>query len=178
MKEIWKDIKGFEGRYMVSNLGRVKSIKYRHHNKIEILKQENNNNYKRVCLFTKDGKRKHFKVHKLVAMTFIPNPNNYNEINHKDENPHNNCVINLEWCNRSYNINYGNRNKKVAIKNNKSILQFDKDNNFIKQYDSITEVENKFNFNRSNIIACLKNRILSAYGYKWKYADKRVAVKK
>ena len=83
--EVWKDIVGFENRYMISNLGRVKSLKYRHHNKIEILKQENNCGYKRISLFTKDGKKKHFRVHRLVAEAFIPNPNNYKEINHKDE---------------------------------------------------------------------------------------------
>lgn len=176
-KEIWKDISNFEGRYMVSNLGRVKSLKYRHHNKEEILKQENNFNYKRVCLFTKDGKRHHFRVHRLVAMAFIPNPNKYKEINHKDENPSNNCVDNLEWCEHKYNINYGTRTEKAKLNIIKSILQYDKNNNFIKQYNSITEVEKEFNFNRSNIIACAKGRILTAYGYKWKYANEKELVK-
>lgn len=174
IEEVWKDIPNFEGRYMVSNLGRVKSIKYRHHDKIQILSQENERQYKRVTLYSKDGKRKWYRVHRLVAQCFIPNPNNYKEINHKDENPSNNCVDNLEWCDRSYNINYGDRNKKVASKRNKSIIQFDKNNNFIKQYNSITEVVNLFEFDRSNIIACLKGRIPTAYGYKWKYADDKL----
>ena len=128
IEEVWKDIPNFGGRYMVSNLGRVKSMKYRHHNKIEMLSQESQSKYKRVALYSKDDKRKWYRVHRLVAQCFIPNPNNYKEINHKDENPSNNCVNNLEWCDRSYNINYGNRNKKVALKKNKSILQFDKNN--------------------------------------------------
>ena len=170
-EEVWKDIPNFEGRYMVSNLGRIKSLKYGHHDKEQILLQGNDREYKRVCLYPKSGKRKWYRVHRLVAESFIPNPNNYKEINHKDENPSNNCVDNLEWCDRSYNINYGNRNKKVALKKNKSILQFDRNNNFIKQYNSITEVEKKINFNRSNIIACLKGRIPTAYGYKWKYIN-------
>ena len=59
--EVWKDIVGFENRYMISNFGRVKSLKYRHHSKIEILKQEINWGYKRISLFTKDGKKKHFR---------------------------------------------------------------------------------------------------------------------
>lgn len=170
-KEIWKDIVGFEKRYMISNLGRVKSLKYRHHNKIEILKQEDNFGYKRVCLFTKDGKRKHFRVHRLVATAFIPNPKKHKEINHKDENTGNNCVDNLEWCDRKYNINYGNRNEKSASKRRKVILQFDRENNFIKKYNSIIELEKKFKFNRSNIIACAKGRISTAYNFKWKYAN-------
>lgn len=128
-------------------------------------------NIKELLYIPKMAKRKWYRVHRLVAQCFIPNPNNYKEINHKDENPSNNCVDNLEWCDRSYNINYGDRNKKVALKRNKSIIQFDKNNNFIKQYNSITEVVNLFEFDRSNIIACLKGRIPTAYGYKWKYAD-------
>lgn len=171
IEEVWKDIPNFEGRYMASNLGRVKSMKYRHHNKEEILKQESNHNYKRVCLFTKDGRRHHFRVHRLVATTFLPNPNNYNEINHKDENPSNNCVDNLEWCEHTYNINYGTRTQKARLGIIKSIKQYDKNNNFIKKYNSITEIEKEFNFNRSNIIACAKGRISTAYGFKWKYAD-------
>jgi len=180
IEEVWKDIPNFEGRYMVSNLGRIKSMKYRHHNKEEILKQESNQNYKRVCLYTKDGKRHHFGVHRLVAMAFLPNPNNYNEINHKDENPSNNCIDNLEWCEHTYNINYGTRTQKARLGIIKPIEQYDKNNNFIKKYNSITEIEKEFNFNRSNIIACAKGRISTAYGFKWKYANqyKKVAIKK
>ena len=168
-KEIWKDIKGFEKRYMVSNLGRVKSMKYRHHNKEEILKQEINHNYKRVCLFEKNGKRKHYRVHRLVAETFIPNPYNYKEVNHKDENPSNNCVNNLEWCEHIYNINYGTRTEKARLKIIKPIIQYDKNNKFIKKYNSINEIEKELNYNRSNIIACAKGRLKTAYSYKWRY---------
>lgn len=171
LEEVWKDIRNYEGRYMVSNLGNVKSIKYRHHNKEQKLKLLDNHGYKRVCLFSKDGKRRYFRVHRLVAVAFLPNPNNYKEINHKDENTANNKADNLEWCNRSYNINYGNRNKKAASKLNKSISQYNKNNVFIKKYNSIVEICNLFNFNRSNIIACLKKRIPTAYGYIWKYAE-------
>lgn len=171
-EEIWKDIQGFESRYMVSNYGRVKSMKYRHHNKIEILKQENNHKYKRVCLVTKEGIKKHFRVHRLVAQAFIPNPNNFSEINHKDEDTSNNFANNLEWCEHPYNINYGTRNEKVRAKIIKPILQFSKNDEFIKKYNSIIEIEKKLKYNRSNIIACAKGRISSSYGYKWKYANK------
>lgn len=109
-----------------------------------------------------------------MAMTFLPNPNNYNEINHKDENPSNNCVDNLEWCEHTYNINYGTRTQKARLGIIKSIKQYDKNNNFVKKYNSITEIEKEFNFNRSNIIACAKGRISTAYGYKWKYAEEEL----
>ena len=172
--EVWKDIVGFENRYMISNFGRVKSLKYRHHNKIEILKQENNRGYKRICLFTKDGKKKHFSVHRLVAEAFIPKPNNYKEINHKDEDTTNNNVNNLEWCNHTYNINYGTRTQKARLKRIKPIIQFDKENNFIKRFESITDAEKEIKGSRANIIACMKGKISTAYGYKWKYADEEL----
>lgn len=171
MEEIWKDIKGFEGRYMISNLGRVKSMKYRHHNKVEILKEDFKFGYKRVCLFTKDGKRKRIRVHRLVAQAFIPNPNNYSIINHKDENKENNRADNLEWCTQKYNINYGTRTERASTKIRKAIIQIDEENKIINQYNSIKEVEENLKYNRSNIIACAKGRIKTAYGYIWKYAD-------
>lgn len=171
MEEIWKDIEGYEGRYMVSNLGRVKSMKYRHHNKVEILKEDFKFGYKRVCLFNKDGKRKRMRVHRIVAKAFVPNPNNYSIINHKDENKENNRADNLEWCTQKYNINYGTRTERASAKIRKSIIQMNKDNKVIKQYSSIAEVERELKFNRSNIIACAKGRINYAYGYKWKYCN-------
>lgn len=115
--EIWKDIKNFENMYQISNYGRVKSIKRvrkLNNDKIanvkeRILKPTYINGYQRV-VFSKNGKRYNYFIHRLVAEAFISNHNNYKEINHKDENKKNNCVNNLEWCNHSYNINYGTGN--------------------------------------------------------------------
>ena len=114
-KEIWKDIKGFEGKYQVSNLGNVKSLpKYTYSKGYPQLRKEKilkpaktgkHRNYLAVGL--NDGK--HYKVHRLVADAFIPNPNNYPQVNHKDENPLNNCVDNLEWCTNQYNTKYSAR---------------------------------------------------------------------
>ena len=102
MEEEWRDIKGYEGRYQISSLGRVYSFY-----KKDILKlAKHTGGYLQIGLY-KDGKSKTLTVHKLVAEAFIPNPNNYKEINHKDENKQSNCVDNLEWCDRKYNLNYG-----------------------------------------------------------------------
>lgn len=110
MSEIWKDIKGYEGKYQVSSFGRVRSLKDRWGNYREkLLKpQENNgkNRYLKVNI-CKDSIVKPVLVHRLVAETFIPNPAGYPIINHKDENPGNNMVENLEWCDKSYNLKYG-----------------------------------------------------------------------
>ncbi len=114
MEEIWKDIKNYEGIYQISNLGKVKNIK-----KQKILKPLNINNYLRVVL-SKKGKVQNKYIHRLVAETFIPNDNNYKEINHKDENSMNNQIDNLEWCNRKYNINYGTGNLRRSISEKKT----------------------------------------------------------
>lgn len=112
MIEIWKDIEGYEGLYQVSNFGLVKSLpkltKNNHISKEKILKPiQNESGYFSVVLY-KNKQRKRYKIHRLVAITFLNNTNNYCEVNHKDENKSNNHVNNLEWCSRKYNMTYGN----------------------------------------------------------------------
>ena len=123
MKEIWKDIEGYEGLYQVSNLGRVKSFPRigTHARKIKIIKiMEDRIGYKFIHL-SKNNKQKRKSIHRLVAETFIPNPNNYPCINHIDECKENNKVNNLEWCTYSYNNNYGTKisRQREKIINNK-----------------------------------------------------------
>ena len=116
MNEEWRDIKGYEGRYQVSNLGRVKSLNYNHTSREKILKaREDKVGYLYLNLY-KNNKRKTHKVHRLVAQAFIENPNNYPQVNHKDENKSNNRVENLEWCTHRYNLNYGTRNQRASEK--------------------------------------------------------------
>lgn len=129
MKEIWKDIKGYEGLYQVSNLGRVKSLKRNckgghGSNRIvnkRILAQCNtgrDRDYKGVRL-CKNKILKSFQIHRLVAEAFIPNSNNYPCVNHKKEfEKWNNKVSNLEWCTYKYNINYGTHNERAAKNRN------------------------------------------------------------
>lgn len=121
MTEIWKDIVGFEGYYQVSNFGRVKSLARttvntrgnitRYKERILSTKNANLTKYEQASLH-KDGNRTVREVHRLVAETFIPNPNNYNHVNHKDHNTRNNRVDNLEWCTQEYN----NQNRANCLK--------------------------------------------------------------
>lgn len=106
----WKPIDGYEG-YLVSDDGRVWSSK----RGIE-LAQEEKKGYLNVYLYNRDG-RKFIGVHRLVAIAFIPNPDNLPEVNHKDENPMNNRVDNLEWCTAKYNSNYGTHSSKLSEQN-------------------------------------------------------------
>ena len=106
MEEIWKDVPGYEGLYQVSNIGEVRSLFYRGSKKIQLLKPaQDKKGYLRVTLY-KDKKTHTLQIHRLVGMAFIPNPNNLPCINHKDCNPGNNHVENLEWCDVKYNNQY------------------------------------------------------------------------
>lgn len=110
-KRIWRDIEGFEGLYQVSNTGQIRSLRF---GKTKILKvMADNRGYKSLSLY-KNGKGKTYRVHRLVAQAFIPNPNNLPEVNHKDENKANNHVSNLEWISHKDNVNYGTRNKRTG----------------------------------------------------------------
>jgi hypothetical protein len=208
-KEIWKslDFMGYPD-YEVSNFGRVKSLP-RNTTKGKILKQgKQKNGYLTVMLY-KDGKGKTFTVHRLVCLTFLENPLNLPQINHKDENKENNKVENLEWCTCKYNITYNNihikkilkisesmkgkthseeTKKKISktlkgkyigeksywygkhhIERQKPILQFTKDGEFIRDWDSIIQVSKELNINSSHICSCCKGRKKSAYGFIWRY---------
>ncbi len=169
-QEIWKDIKGYEGLYQVSNIGRVKSLSFR--NKKATIKREKilsilkSGNYYHISL-SKNNKQKNFLIHRLVAEAFVPNKNNYQEINHKDENIRNNKADNLEWCDHKYNINYGTRTKKVKEKMQVSIIQYDLNGNFVKKWDCMNDAI-RF-YNNKHIVDVCKGKRISANNYIWKY---------
>lgn len=125
MEVVWKDVMGYEGIYQVSNYGevlRLRSLDSRGHlRNSKILKQtKTKDGYMQLGLH-KNGKEQKVLVHQLVAMVFLDNPNNYVEVNHKDENKQNNSVSNLEWCNHKYNANYGTSQARriITLKQNK-----------------------------------------------------------
>ena len=164
--EVWKDIEEYEGLYQVSNQGRVKSLWF---GKEKILKPEKvRNGYLLVGLW-KNGKPKMYQVHRLVALTFLPNPNNLPEVNHKDEDKTNNCVDNLELCDRKYNMNFGTRTQRQAEKCSKPVIQFTKDGKFVREWKSTMDVERNLGYSNSHISSCCTGRYNSSYGFIWKY---------
>ena len=117
MEEIWRDVEGFEGYYQVSNLGRVKSLERTIYKVIpeKILSVPlDAYGYPVVCLRAEDRKQRNFTVHRLVAKTFISNPNNYKCVNHLNENKADNHINNLEWCTYKENNNHGTRNTRIG----------------------------------------------------------------
>lgn len=155
--EIFKDIKGYEGLYQVSNMGNVKSLGNGGSNsKEKILKpQKNYKNYLFVGLW-KQGKRKFYLIHRLVAEAFINNPNNYEEVNHRDEDKTNNTIENLEWCTHFYNCNYSQSKQVLCVET--GIV-----------YPSTIEVERQLGFANSHISSACTGRLKTAYGYTWRY---------
>ena len=161
------DIKRYKGKYQIDENGNVKSLNYRGNTKTEHLLKpmKRGNGYLYVDLYDFDGKHHKENTHRLVAETFIPNPNNYPCINHKDENKQNNNINNLEWCTRSYNINYGNRNNNL----NKEVWQYDLKGNFIKKWKSTMEIQRSLGYKNQNISSACRGKSRTAYNYIWKY---------
>lgn len=181
MKEIWKDIKGYEGLYQVSNMGNVKSLNYNRTGEERIRKPNvGSNGYLQVEL-CKNGKYRMLLIHRLVLMTFNPIDNmDKFDVNHRDENKKNNNLDNLEWCNRSYNINYGTRTQRFAQSKSIPIVQLDPTTNkVINVYHSSMEAKRQTEFNQGAIIQCCKNKFNrpgnNIYkGYKWQYMSEYI----
>ena len=172
MIEIYKTIEGYED-YEVSNLGNVRSLNYRKTNKEKVLKPILCRGYEQVCL-CKNKIKKMYKVHRLVAQAFIPNPNNLPQVNHKDENKANNMVwvnddgsidydkSNLEWCNHSQNIRHSR---------GKTIIQYDSKGKILREWKNLATIEEQLNYNKSNICNVCKGIRKTAYGFIWKYKE-------
>ena len=170
--EVWKDIRGYENLYITSNLGRARSLDrwVKGPNgslrccKGRILKPvKNNRGYLQVGL-CKNGKQKFHLVHRLVAEAFLPNPNDLPQINHKDENPQNNNVDNLEWCSAQYNTNYGTRTEKCS----KPVLQYTLDGEFVREWESTAEC-GRNGYDQGHVAACCKGKRKSHHKFIWKY---------
>ena len=188
MEEIWKDVIGYETLYKISNLGRIYSL-----TKQSLKSTRKKSNGYIICDLCKNGKVNTKHIHRLVAEAFIPNPNNYLEVNHKDGNKTNNCVNNLEWCSKKQNMEhavktgliktgvnhplYGRTLSEETKKkmrenhfdNSKKINQYDLDGNFIKTWDSVQSAINYYN--NKAIEFCCKKRRKSASGFQWQFYE-------
>ena len=176
--ETWKGVKGYEGLYEVSNLGRVRSLgrtcnsknSSTQFKKARILIQEVTIfGYCRVRLYDAEGKSKHFAVHRLVMNAFVGSSEL--QINHINEIKTDNRVENLEYCTQAYNCNYGSRNKKISErtkgKNGKRVVQFNKDGSIINTFDSRNAASIATGVDETDIGACCNGKRKSAGGYLW-----------
>lgn len=155
-QEIWKPIKGYEN-YIVSSKGRI----------AKILKGDSNGKGYRFIKF-KDGKR--IYIHRLVAENHIDNPNNEPIINHINGDKSDNRIENLEWCNYSYNEKEAYR---LGLKDRKGtkINQYDLEGNFVKEWESMSEVERQLGYDYTGISSCCRNKMNTCHGYIWKYKN-------
>lgn len=177
-KEIWKTIKEYDW-FEISNYGRVRSIDRTiidacgrtYHKKGQLMKntvQIGDDNYPQVMVsLGYKGKTHRLIVARLVAKAFIPNQNNYPQVNHKDEDSTNNYVDNLEWCTQKYNINYGGHIKRRSKSKSRAIDIYDSNNNYIETLESGIAVSKKYNISRGHISTSCKNGTL-AKGYYFK----------
>lgn len=173
LEESWADIIGYEGLYKISSMGRVMSLHYKKSNKETdvILKPIKERGGYLTVILSKNTVHKRFKIHRLVAKSFIPNPNNYPIVNHKDENPQNNNVNNLEWCTAAYNTNYGNSRLKRSISRGRRVAQLDNEGNVIRIFPSGRCAANSFGLANTNLFSVLSGKQKSFGGYKWRYID-------
>ena len=157
-----KDIKNFEGKYAITEDGQVYNYRLKRFMKLETCA----NGYQRIEL-SNNGKAERFFVHRLVAEAYLDNPNNYPIVNHKDYNPANNCVDNLEWCSYSYNNTYNDRAKKVAAMKSQKVKQMTMSGELIKVWDSAAEASRELGI--SSVYRAANGTRKSAGGFKWEY---------
>ena len=164
MVEIWVPIKGFENLYEISNTGKVRSLCGRYGYKNILKLGVGSRGYLNVCLCDK-GKQTTFNVHRLVAQTFIPNPDNLPCVNHKDEDRTNNNVSNLEWCSYYHNNIYGQRLTKSALKISKPVKCIETG----AIYAGSSAASRETGISQSHISACCLGNRRIAGGYHWEF---------
>ena len=186
MDEIWKDIEGYEGRYQVSNLGRVRRLAYTY--------KKNNrwgefdykatpgiarywvgkDGYQHIKLCKADSTKQSFLVHRLVAMAFVEGYQDGYDVNHKDENKQNNRADNLEWVKHVDNINYGTHNERATAHNvgkRRKVVQMSLDGQDLQSFDSLLSASKSTGIDVGSIGNVCKGKCKTAGGYRWKYIE-------
>ena len=187
--EVWKDVVGFEGLYKVSDKGNVRSVARK--DSIgrkcggRMLKPGyDKDGYLRVNLY-KNGKQKTRFIHRLVAGAFIPNPNGYSEINHRDENKVNNYANNLEWCTREHNVNHGTLIERSAQARSKKVKATNIETNEVITFNSTVEAGRK-GYDRGGVAKACRGIYKNGRngnliggdgrtyrGYRWEYYEEK-----
>ena len=176
--EIWKPIPGFS-KYEASNMGNIRKIG----GKGKLKLSEEAHGYLKVGIVKDDGTRTVPCVHVLVALAFIPNPNNYPEVNHIDENKRNNRIENLEWCTSEYNRHYGTGISRAGQHRKRAVVALDEQGNVVKEYSSVTEAAVMAGVREKSIYEVLngQNGMHRTGGYRWmgkKEYEREVALMK
>lgn len=164
---IWKDVKGYEGLYQVSDTGKVKSLIQHKNRGPRVLSDCVGSNGYPVVVLCKNGKKTSRTVHRLVATAFIQNPDKYPCINHKDENKTNNSVSNLEWCSYRYNGLYGLRGKILEDKK-KPVAEYAPDGKLIRVYESRCSAAKEVGGNAGSITRAINGERKTYKGHIWK----------
>lgn len=166
MEEIWKDVVGYEGLYKVSNLGNVYSYYVN-----RVLKPGAHEDGYKFVILKKDKKGSFKTIHRLVAEAFIknPNPDEFLIVNHKDENPENNSVDNLEWCDYLYNVTYNNAHIKRGKQISKTVYAYDNTGKLVYEFYGTQEAARQLKFSSGDISTCCAGNILTYKNMVWSY---------
>ena len=168
MREIWKDIPGYEGLYQVSNFGKIRS-------RLKERKLQTNNYGYLTVVLSKDGIQVRKSVHRIVAEVFLSNPHGFSQINHIDENKQNNIVSNLEWCDASHNAKCYHQNhpgkERKGKRSNDRVLQLSLDGDVIREWENSRQVFKETGMSDWSVSQCCRGVWKTAHGYKWQYAN-------
>ena len=164
-KTEWREVKEYSN-YEVNQLGEI-----RHKKRQKILKPRDNNGGYQYVNFKINGKNTNFAVHRIVANAFIPNPNGYTEVNHKDYNKKNNCVDNLEWVSSSQNKQHSYLKQENKKSRGKAVNQYTKEGIFLKTFDSVSDAAKELGCCVAAISNCCLGRTKTSQGFRWSFVE-------